>query len=83
MIFSDTFYSKLMIFFLSVPTPLKNQDGVIFGNVEEILQFHKTIFLKGENQEIAKGSLINVGQVHAKYCLYRIEYYFTKLLLKN
>ena len=30
----------------SVPTPLKNQDGIIFGNVEEILQFHKTIFLK-------------------------------------
>ena len=31
----------------SVPTPLKNQDGVIFGNVEEILQFHKTIFQIG------------------------------------
>ena len=29
----------------SVPGPLKGQESVIFGNVEEILQFHKSIFL--------------------------------------
>ena len=29
-----------------VPAPLKGQESVIFGNVEEILQFHKSIFLK-------------------------------------
>ena len=30
----------------SVPDPLKGQESVIFGNLEEILQFHKSIFLK-------------------------------------
>ena len=30
----------------AVPGPLKNQEAVIFGNVEEILLFHKSIFLK-------------------------------------
>ncbi len=29
-----------------VPSALKGTEDVIFGNVEEILQFHKTIFLK-------------------------------------
>ena len=30
----------------AVPGPLQGQEAVIFGNVEEILQFHKSIFLK-------------------------------------
>lgn len=29
-----------------VPSPLKGKQDIIFGNVEEILQFHKSIFLK-------------------------------------
>lgn len=29
-----------------VPAQLKGKEAIIFGNVEEILNFHKTIFLK-------------------------------------
>lgn len=30
----------------NLPLPLRGKDGIIFGNVEEILAFHKDIFLK-------------------------------------
>ena len=29
-----------------VPAPIQGKEAVIFGNVEEILNFHKSIFLK-------------------------------------
>ena len=35
-----------MIKSTDVPAPLKGKENVIFGNLEEICQFHKNIFLK-------------------------------------
>ena len=34
-----------------VPGPLKAKEDLIFGNIEEILQFHKSIFLKVRYKE--------------------------------
>ena len=42
----NCFLKPMMMGGKDVPAQLRGKEAIIFGNVEEILNFHKTIFLK-------------------------------------